>query len=97
MFKNTISIIEECKIDWIHVFPYSSRIGTPASRCHKSQKKNERAEILRKISSERLNKHLNNKIGVPRSFREKNAKGFTEDYSRYLFLKVRNRKIIEMK
>ena len=38
MFQNTISIIEQCKIDWIHVFPYSSRTGTPAVRCPRSQK-----------------------------------------------------------
>ena len=88
MFQNTISIIEQCKIDWIHVFPYSSRTGTPASKMPQVPKKeiDKRASILRKISNERLNKHLKNKIGsIQKVLVEGNAKGFTEDYSRVSF------------
>ena len=88
MFQNTISIIEQCKIDWIHVFPYSSRTGTPASKMPQVPKMeiDKRASILRKISNERLNKHLKNKIGsVQKVLVEGNAKGFTEDYSRVSF------------
>ena len=46
-----------------------------------------------------LNKHLNNKIGsTQKVLVEKNAKGFTEDYSRVSFLKGPEiGKIIEMK
>ena len=45
-----------------------------------------RASILRKISNERLNKHLKNKIGsIQKVLVEGNAKGFTEDYSRVSF------------
>lgn len=88
MFQNTISIIEQCKIDWIHVFPYSSRTGTPASKMPQVPKMeiDKRASILRKISNERLNKHLKNKIGsIQKVLVEGNAKGFTEDYSRVSF------------
>ena len=88
MFQNTISIIEQCKIDWIHVFPYSSRTGTPASKMPQVPKMeiDKRASILRKISNERLNKHLKNKIGsILQVLVEGNAKGFTEDYSRVSF------------
>ena len=88
MFQNTISIIEQCKIDWIHVFPYSSRTGTPASKMPQVPKVeiDKRASILRKISDERLNKHLKNKIGsIQKVLVEGNAKGFTEDYSRVSF------------
>ena len=88
MFQNTISIIEQCKIDWIHVFPYSSRTGTPASKMPQVPKTeiDKRASILRKISNERLNKHLKNKIGsIQKVLVEGNAKGFTEDYSRVSF------------
>ena len=38
MFQNTISIIEQCKIDWIHVFPYSSPLVLQPVRCPRSQK-----------------------------------------------------------
>ena len=88
MFQNTISIIKQCKIDWIHVFPYSSRIGTPASKMPQVPKTviDKRASILRKISNERLNKHLKNKIGsIQKVLVEGNAKGFTEDYNRVSF------------
>ena len=88
MFQNTISIIEQCQIDWIHVFPYSSRTGTPASKMPQVPKReiDKRALILRKISNERLNKHLKNKIGsIQKVLVEGNAKGFTEDYSRVSF------------
>tara|TARA_Y100001934_G_scaffold162180_1_gene193445 strand:+ start:252 stop:1523 length:1272 start_codon:yes stop_codon:yes gene_type:complete len=88
MFQNTISIIKQCKIDWIHVFPYSSRTGTPASKMPQVSKTviDKRASILRKISNERLNKHLKNKIGsIQNVLVEGNAKGFTEDYSRVSF------------
>ena len=32
MFENTLSIISECGLTWLHVFPYSRRAGTPAAR-----------------------------------------------------------------
>ncbi|MBA4249293.1 MAG: tRNA (N(6)-L-threonylcarbamoyladenosine(37)-C(2))-methylthiotransferase MtaB [Candidatus Puniceispirillum sp.] len=32
MFKNTCNLVEECNITFLHVFPYSSRPGTPASK-----------------------------------------------------------------
>ena len=88
MFKNTISIIEECKIDWIHVFPYSSRVGTPASKMPQIPKSeiDKRSSMLRKISNRRLKKHLNTKVGsIQKVLVEGNAKGFTEDYTRVSF------------
>lgn len=32
MFNNSIRIVEECDITYLHVFPYSERDGTPAAR-----------------------------------------------------------------
>ena len=32
MFNNTIKLVEECNISFLHVFPFSPREGTPASR-----------------------------------------------------------------
>ncbi|MFQ5938645.1 MAG: tRNA (N(6)-L-threonylcarbamoyladenosine(37)-C(2))-methylthiotransferase MtaB [Alphaproteobacteria bacterium] len=31
-FQNTLSLIEDCGLTWLHVFPYSERPGTPAAR-----------------------------------------------------------------
>ncbi|AWK87623.1 tRNA (N(6)-L-threonylcarbamoyladenosine(37)-C(2))-methylthiotransferase MtaB [Azospirillum thermophilum] len=32
MFRNTLRLVEECGLTWLHVFPYSPRPGTPAAR-----------------------------------------------------------------
>jgi threonylcarbamoyladenosine tRNA methylthiotransferase MtaB len=32
MFENTLQLVEECGLTWLHVFPYSPRPGTPAAR-----------------------------------------------------------------
>ncbi len=32
MFANALSIIEACGLNWLHVFPYSPRQGTPAAK-----------------------------------------------------------------
>lgn len=51
MFQNTYDLVEKCGLTWLHVFPYSSRKGTPASRMpqvHGADRK-ERAERLRAL------------------------------------------------
>ncbi len=88
MFENTISIIDECKIDWMHVFPFSSRAGTPASRMPQISKSeiDLRASTLREISSKKLKTFLNTKVGSIQSVLvEGNSKGFTEDFCRVSF------------
>ena len=32
MFQNTLKIVEECGLAFLHVFPYSERPGTPAAK-----------------------------------------------------------------
>ena len=32
MFENSLKLVEDCGLTWLHVFPYSPRKGTPASR-----------------------------------------------------------------
>ncbi|WP_108263168.1 tRNA (N(6)-L-threonylcarbamoyladenosine(37)-C(2))-methylthiotransferase MtaB [Mangrovicoccus ximenensis] len=32
MFLNSLRLVEECNLTWLHVFPYSPREGTPAAR-----------------------------------------------------------------
>jgi threonylcarbamoyladenosine tRNA methylthiotransferase MtaB len=49
MFENTKALISEAGLQYLHVFPYSERDGTPASRMPQVDKKirKERAAILR--------------------------------------------------
>ena len=65
MFLDSIKLIDECKLTLLHVFPYSPRENTPASRMPQLDKdiiKN-RAKRLRDKGMENLKKHLKNKIG----------------------------------
>jgi len=32
MFQNTLSLVDDCDLSWLHVFPFSARGGTPAAR-----------------------------------------------------------------
>jgi threonylcarbamoyladenosine tRNA methylthiotransferase MtaB len=32
MFENSLRLVEECGLTWLHVFPFSARKGTPAAR-----------------------------------------------------------------
>ena len=32
MFSNTLNLVQEIELVWLHVFPYSPRRGTPAAR-----------------------------------------------------------------
>jgi threonylcarbamoyladenosine tRNA methylthiotransferase MtaB len=32
MFANSLSLVEDCGLTYLHVFPYSARVGTPAAR-----------------------------------------------------------------
>jgi len=88
MFNNTVSIIEECQIDWLHVFPFSARPGTPAAKIPQTPKSiiEERTNHLREISHKKLNQHLKLKIGSIQSVLvEANAKGFTKDFNKVTF------------
>ena len=31
-FQNSVNLIKECELTWLHIFPYSSREGTPAAK-----------------------------------------------------------------
>lgn len=49
MFENSLKLVEECDLTWLHVFPYSEREGTPAARMPSVPKaiRKERATLLR--------------------------------------------------
>ncbi|SMX46509.1 tRNA (N(6)-L-threonylcarbamoyladenosine(37)-C(2))-methylthiotransferase MtaB [Maliponia aquimaris] len=60
-FDNSLKLVEDCGLTWLHVFPYSSRPGTPAARI--PQKVNgavikDRAARLRAAGDARVQTHL---------------------------------------
>jgi len=59
MFANTFALAEECDITWLHVFPYSSRKGTPAAKMPQvpGELRKERAERLRALGAQAAARH----------------------------------------
>ena len=65
-FKNTLNAIEKLNLTFLHVFPYSSRPGTPAARMPQLPLKEikKRAKSLRESGAIQLKKELNNSINT---------------------------------
>lgn len=65
MFENTKNLISEAQLQYLHVFPYSEREGTPAARMPSvpTSIRKERARILRIEGQLELEKFFNKNIG----------------------------------
>ncbi len=65
MFANTLASVDECGIDYLHVFPYSPRPGTPAARMPQVARDviKARAAKLREKGAERLGLRLDRHVG----------------------------------
>jgi len=65
MFLDSLSLVDECQLTHLHVFPYSPRDKTPASRMPQVNKGiiKDRAKRLRNKGFEKLEKNLKSKIG----------------------------------
>ena len=84
MFQNTLDIIEECQLDWIHAFPFSPRPGTPAAKMPQNDNKliKLRSKILRDVAKQRKIKHLENLVGKNiEVFVEKENKGHSNQFA----------------
>ena len=84
MFQNTLDIIEECRLDWIHAFPFSPRPGTPAAKMPQNDNKliKLRSKILRDVAKQRKIKHLENLVGKNiEVFVEKDNKGHSNQFA----------------
>lgn len=64
-FHNTIDLIETCELSNVHVFPYSPKSQTPASKMPQvcNDIKNKRTKIIREKCNEILERLMNKKIG----------------------------------
>jgi len=65
MFENTRSLISEVGLQYLHIFPYSEREGTPAARMPQVAKniRKERAAILREEGKKELLSFFQKNIG----------------------------------
>lgn len=59
-FENSVRLVEECGLSFLHVFPYSPRPGTPAARMPQLDKAliKDRAARLREVGAAALARHL---------------------------------------
>ena len=66
MFANTLAIIDECGLTYLHVFPYSERPGTPAARMPAVPVvlRRARARALREEGARALDRYLASRVGT---------------------------------
>lgn len=88
MFANSLALVEDCGLTWLHVFPYSVRQGTPAARMpqvHGADIK-ERAARLRAIGDQQVQRHLQAQAGRTHSILLENLRmGRTEGFAEVTF------------
>ena len=88
MFTNSLKLVKECGLTFLHVFPYSPRRGTPAARMpHVAGPAiRARAARLRALGAERLAGHLAAQQGLPhRVLTEGPRMGRTEQFAEVSF------------
>ncbi len=84
MFENSLRLVDECGLTWLHVFPYSPRKGTPAARMPQVRKAEirDRAARLRAAGEARVADYLAAQRGrVHRVLMEKPRMGRTEGFA----------------
>jgi threonylcarbamoyladenosine tRNA methylthiotransferase MtaB len=66
MFENTLALVEDCGLTFLHVFPFSPRRGTPAARMPQvaGAAVRERAARLRAAGAAALARHLASRVGT---------------------------------
>ncbi len=69
MFENTLRLVDECELIWLHVFPFSPRNGTPAARMPQVPVPlvRQRAARLRQTGDRRRALYLDSQIGSTHS------------------------------
>lgn len=88
MFINSLKLVEDCNLTWLHVFPYSQRPGTPAARMPlvNGNDIKSRAARLRDAGHKQVEKHLNEQIGQTHHILMENAHmGRTEQFTEVHF------------
>ncbi|MCC0070907.1 MAG: tRNA (N(6)-L-threonylcarbamoyladenosine(37)-C(2))-methylthiotransferase MtaB [Rhodobacteraceae bacterium] len=88
MFENSLGLVDECGLTFLHVFPFSPRKGTPAARMPQVSGPaiRERAARLRAAGEAALTRHLAAEVGrVHRVLTEGPRMGRTETFTEVAF------------
>ena len=84
MFENTLRVVEECDLTFLHIFPYSEREGTPAAKMPQvdPQIRKDRAKKLRELGEKQLTKFNQAQVGrTTTAIIEQNGNGRTEHFA----------------
>jgi threonylcarbamoyladenosine tRNA methylthiotransferase MtaB len=84
MFTNSLKLVDDCGLTFLHVFPFSPRKGTPAARMPQLQGPviRDRAARLRAKGDQALSAHLATKLGqTHRILLESPQMGRTEQFT----------------
>ncbi len=88
MFTNSVSLVQDCGLTFLHVFPYSPRKGTPAARMPQVRGPDikDRAARLRAAGEAALARHLQAQVGkTHRILTEGPHMGRTEGFAEVTF------------
>jgi threonylcarbamoyladenosine tRNA methylthiotransferase MtaB len=88
MFQQSLDLVADCDLTFLHVFPFSPRKGTPAARMLqvKGPEIKERAARLRALGDQALARHLEAQAGHPhRVLTEGPRQGRTEQFTEVAF------------
>ena len=87
-FENSLALVRDCNLTWLHVFPYSVRQGTPAARMPQVNSRDikSRAARLRAAGETQVALHLNAQIGQSHNvLMEKPNMGRTQQFAQVIF------------
>ncbi len=88
MFENSLKLVTQCDLTWLHVFPYSIRQGTPAAKMPQVDRTviKERAARLRALGVEQVRQHFEAQKGAWHTIlMEAPRKGRTESFAPVAF------------
>ncbi|WP_101067270.1 tRNA (N(6)-L-threonylcarbamoyladenosine(37)-C(2))-methylthiotransferase MtaB [Roseovarius salinarum] len=87
-FANSMKLVDECGLTWLHVFPFSPRPCTPAARMPQLDGRTirDRAARLRAAGAERVHAHLSAQVGRTHAVLMENPRmGRTEQFTEVAF------------
>ena len=87
-FENSLKLVGDCDLTWLHIFPYSPRQGTPAARMPQvgGTDIKSRAARLRAAGTKQVAKHLAAQVGHTHAVLMENPHmGRTEQFSEVAF------------
>jgi threonylcarbamoyladenosine tRNA methylthiotransferase MtaB len=90
-FENTLKLVEEAGLSFLHVFPYSARPGTPAAKMPpvKGPVIKDRARRLREAGDAALQRHLQRQLGrVLNGLVERDGFARADDFTEITFAGV---------